>query len=235
MKKTISFLMCIVMILTVSLPVLAADDEYVYQNNIESNVEKIREEIPDAEIRVVDNVIHIVVDDLSDVPWLNTNTTNAARLTSVYSSTGGSFREFDLPWYAYMSFAPFSQVYMSKDVVGALMVQMNEPELFDWIVEQIGAGLTTAAISALAAELFGVTVPAGVIGVIGSFLYWVVSNLEYWSLKSAQDKSTTGKVSVVRGTTQDGMYQYIYSPWNDNICETYLGYDANWYGGEYDV
>ena len=231
----ITIFMCISMILVISLPVLAVNDEYAYQSNIERNVSKIRDEIPDAEIRVVDNAIHVVVDDINDVPWFNTNTTNVAKVTSVYSNKGGTFREFDVPWYEFPIFTPFSQVYMNKDVVDALKLQMTEPEVFDWIVEQIGLGLTTASISRLAAEMFGVTVPSRVITAIAEFLYMVVSSLEYWSLKSAQDNSSTGKVSVVRGIAQGGVYQYIYSPWNSNICDTYLGYEANWYEGEYAV
>lgn len=70
---------------------------------------------------------------------------------------------------------------------------------------------------------------------IGSLLAWGGSNLEYWSLKSAQDSSTSGKVYIVRGTTAEGCDSVFYSPWNDNICATYAGYDAVWYGGVYDV
>ena len=65
---------------------------------------------------------------------------------------------------------------MGKDVVDALRLQMTESELFDWTVEQTGDVLT-AAVSALAAKVFGAAVRARATGVIWGFLLSVVATL----------------------------------------------------------
>ncbi len=234
MKKIISVFLCVAIIFTFGSTAFASNSISDNEANIMREAAEIQEEIPNAEVRVVDGVLHIVVDDYSDVPWFNA-AVQSSRTTSVVSSSGGSFREFDIPWYAPDGARPYSQVYMNKDVVDALKLQMTEPTICKWIVDQIGQGLTAAAVAALAYSVWGISITSGVVSVIASFLYWVVSNLEYWSLKSAQDSSTTGKVSVVRCLSPQGNYSYIYSAWNNNICTTYCNYDAVWYAGEYDV
>ena len=124
---------------------------------------------------------------------------------------------------------------MKKDVVEALKIQMLEPRFYNWVVGQLVAGVATDVIVTLAASLWGMSIRPGIVTAISSFMAWGMSNLEYWSLKSAQDASASGKVYIVRGTVPEGYDSVYYSPWNNNTCVTYAGYDADWYGGVYDV
>ena len=211
-------------------------NELEQQNDIYSTASKIQNEIPNAEVRVSDGIIHIVVEDLSEIPWLeNTARIDPSRDTSVTSFSGGSFRYFNIPAYGYLSYTPYSQVYMTKDIVDGLKLKMTEPTICNWIRDQILAGLTVNAISALAVSVWGIEIPVGVVSVVGNLIYWVVSYMNYWSLNSAQNSSSTGKVSVVKGNVPDGYISFIYTPWNNYTCSTYLGYDATWYNGVYDL
>jgi len=232
MKRITSILLSVCIILSLSTTALAAeiDSQNAETIEIQQEVEKMWQEFPNAEsIRVVDGNIHIVLNSMSDLPSAMITT----RTTNVTSSDGGSYRDFNVPW-SY-TWIPYSQVYMNKTVVDGMKLCMTEPTFAAWIADQIGQGLTTAAVSALALATFGVSVPAAVCGVIGSFLYWAGSNVDYWSLKNAQENSTTGKVNLIRGYTYDGYGSTMYIPWNDNNCPTYCGLDATWHEGVWDV
>ena len=237
MKKILALLLSFAILLGMC-NIAEASEQVVLPEDIRfmAAVEKIRAELPNATIRTKDYTIHIVVNDYSEIPWFSfSNREENSRSTSVTSSTGGSFRDFDVPWYGYLSYVPFSQVYMKKDIVDALKIKLNEPSFAAWIMEQVGQGIAYATIVSLAYSIWGKNINTAIISILASFLYWASTNIEYWSLKNAQDNSVSGKVSVVKGTTVDGYYSYIYSSWNNNTCTTYGGYDATWYAGTYDV
>ena len=243
MKKIISILLVLAIMITLSAPALAAKSITPTKgSNIESTVARLQAEIPDAQIRVVNNVIHIVVDDLSEIPWLSTSSgnhsssgINSSKVTRVVSSSGGSFRYFDIPWYCYSSYAPYSQVYMSSDVVNALRINMSNHPLASAIYGLFSSGKSYSEIVAIISAEWGYNLTPRTVQILVGVVYNVICDLEKWSLEAAYNSSSTGKVSVVRGYTPEGNESYIYSPWNDNICETYLGYSANWVEGVYDV
>ena len=243
MKKIISILLVLAIMITLSAPALAAKSITPTKgSNIESTVARLQAEIPDAQIRVVNNVIHIVVDDLSEIPWLTTSSgnhssseINSSKVTRVVSSSGGSFRYFDIPWSGHSSYAPYSQVYMSKDVVDALHVNMTNNKLAEYIYDLASKGYSYTKIAELVLATWDYEISPNAVKMLVTVVYKVICNLERWSLEAAQNSSTTGKVSVVRGYTPEGNDSYIYSPWNNNICETYLGYSADWREGVYDV
>ena len=91
-------------------------------------------------------------------------------------------------------FIPYSQVYMTSDVVDALRLQMLEPEEYEWIVNHLLEGMTESAIVTLYRTFFGETIEGTVVGIIAAWMYNYVSTIDYWSLKSAQDLSSAGKV-----------------------------------------
>ena len=234
-KKAISLILALVMCL--SMGSFAFADE-IGSQSVYERAKEIEASIPNSEVFVIDGNLHIVVDDLADVPGfgysIQPNSTSA-KVTSVTSSQGGTFRNFDVPWSGTLDFNPYKQVYMSKDVTEAVRIMLNERDIFDKIIEGLSKGMTRAAISTMIKSLFNVTVSSSVIGVISSVLSGVIVNLPKIAFNSAYNRSTTGKVSVVWGIPREGNLEFIYSPWNNNVCKTYMGYTADWYEGEYDI
>lgn len=230
MKKFFSFFLAIIMIISLSVSV------YANPCSISDAVVRIQHEVPNAEIHVENSTIHVVVNDITIIPWLNdTFRTNQSRTTTVYSSNGGSFRDFIIPWYGNFYFTPYSQVYMNKDVVESLKLRLHEPSIFNAIVSSIASGMTSDAIAAMVYATWNIVITPGMVSFIAGIISYYATDLEYLSLKSAQDSSVSGKVYVVRGMTPDGISTYIYAPWNDNTCVTYNDYDATWYGGVFDI
>lgn len=92
----------------------------------------------------------------------------------------------------------------------------------------------TASVRRYGKSKWEISVPTSVIALLVAFTVWALSNLDYWSLESASDQSSTGKTSVLHTITSDGYYSLIYYPWNNNTCTTYGGYSATWYAGDYE-
>ena len=115
MKNFLSFVLAITILLTATAPSFATT---VAQPDmrIATAIASIKKDLPDAEITVVGDTIHIVVDDFTKVKrFINSPASysaNAAKTTRATSIEGGSFRNFDIPWYGYLSFIPASEVYM---------------------------------------------------------------------------------------------------------------------------
>ena len=241
LKKSIAFALAAIMMFSFNLNVFAADNMAAAEMGIQAAAARIVEENPDAEVLVVDNTLHIVVDDLSEIPgFANTGIVpNASYETSVVSAEGGTFQNFDLPWHAYLGFAPIYQVYMPEDVVDALEITLSDDPLFEQIVETIrsliASGFATPAIVAAISANFGITISSIVVDLMITWFLEANSNAEYDALVNAQEKSETGKVSVVYGTTTYGYPAYYYSPWDNNVCTTYGGYEALWFEGEYHI
>ena len=234
MTKRVAIILSIVLMFLFPVQVLAvgANPEEI-DGSLQEAVERIQKDLPQAEIRIVGNVIHIVVDDISDVIWFNNSSRIELNRSTAYSSIGGSFRYYNAPFYA--TYIPYIHSYMNENVVEALKIQLSEPNIYAWILSAAAEGLTDAAIAIMVESVWGITIPVQVISIITTLLFYAASNLEYWSLVSAQNNSTTGKVSVVKGMSIDGYSSFIYSPWNDNTCTSYAGYDASWYEGVYDI
>lgn len=200
---------------------------------MQAAVSKIQEEIPDAEVRVKDNVLHIVVSDATKIPGFVSGEKALGETTNVTSVNGGSYRTFHVT--AFATFAPYSQVYMNKAVVDSLRLFMTEPSVCQYIIDSVASGLEVHLIVELVKKDFKKAITIDMIKIIAEFGYWFQSNLEYWSLTSAQSQSSEGKASVVRGRNIDGYEQVFYYPWNGNQCPTYSAYKATWYEGVYDV
>ena len=237
MKNFLSVVLAITILLTATAPSFATT---VAQPDmrIATAIASIKKDLPDAEITVVGDTIHIVVDDFTKVKrFINSPASysaNAAKTTRATSIEGGSFRNFDIPWYGYLSFIPASEVYMNKDLVDSILLDLNKPDIVKWIVEQS----ITSTVSDIVVKLFaryGISLSVKAVNYICSFLYYIAIHLEYWSLQSAQEKSPEGKVSVVYGTLPEGVYTYIYTPWSGDVCVTSCGYPAMWYECEYDI
>lgn len=236
MKKTLSFLLSILFILSSSVNAHAVKTINNPQTqDIHTAAIQIQQSIPSAQVRVENNVMYIVVSDPSQIPGFN----SVLRTTGEESDIGGSYRNFRTS--AFATFYPSSQVYMPKNVVDALDLYLTSPSIYTFIVNKLGEGLLHAAIVSLVYQQYGIAITTGVVAVIAdwgsSFLYWAISNAEHWAINAAQEQegNTEGKVSVVRGITSDGYQQYYYYPWIGNDCPTYNGYNATWYEGIYDV
>lgn len=196
------------------------------------NIEEVKAELlslhPSARIRVVNETLHVVIDD----PALSIEKAENDRATSVYAPMGGAFRNFSVPSYSMM--IPLSQVYMSAQAVQARLEQLANPTFWRWVKQELIAGVSAAAIAATAIHLWGITIPTFIVTIMGSFTAWALTNLDYWSLQSARDQSASGKVQVLRYMTSDGYFALVYSPWNSNHCTTQGGFNASWYGGDYE-
>lgn len=234
MKKTVSSLLSLLLCFSlVSSSLIRASAAESNSDNIQIIVDRIKEEIPDAQVLIENDTIYIAVNDPEKIPGYNPK----ARTTSATSSVGGSYRSFKTT--AFATFYPTSQVYMPKGVVDALKLSMAEPSVFEFIVDYVVEGYAVATIVAAVKAEFAYTVAASIVSAIAGFgtaaLYWAITNAEYYTLKTVQNQSTTGKVSVVRGYTPEGYQLYYYYPWNDNLCPSFNGYDATWFRGVYDV
>ena len=234
-KKIISIFLALMMVFTVNANVLAAgrSQDKIEAQSLQAEVEQLKATIPEAEIRVENNIIHVVIDDVSKIPGFESSSVNSSKTTSINASNGGSYRYFTVP--SWDTFGPYSQVYIPAEKVDSLIVYLTKPTIVKFIMNQIAVGIPTAAIPAMVLAAYGVSIPAGVVTFISGFLYWTGTNLEYWSLENARKMSTTGKISVVRGLSRDGHRLFIYSPWNNNTCNTYNGYNATWFGGTLDL
>ena len=232
-KRLISLLLALVMCVTLCLPAFAAEWSSM-ANDVKLNrtIETIKEKVPNATIRIVDNTIHIVVEDISNVSALLPAKTSRSASTTIYSSTGGAFKNFSTPGSAIL--IPLTQVYMSADATDARLLQLSRPSFYHWAIGEMIAGYSASQISAMAATEWKISVPTSVIALLVAFTVWALSNLDYWSLESARDQSSTGKTSVLHTITSDGYYSLIYYPWNNNTCTTYGGYSATWYAGDYE-
>lgn len=234
MRKVISFFIALTLLLSCSTNISASEVLQNHQkDDIQTVVDKLAQNIPDAKIRVENDIIYVVVSTPNVIPGYSAN----SRSTGETSSIGGSYRNFRTT--AFATFYPSSQVYMPKTVVDSLKLFMTSPDVFSFIVDKIGEELTHAAIVALVYAQFGISITTGIVAVIAdwgsSYLYWAFSNAEYWALVNAQAQYPSGGVSVVRGITYDGYSQYFYYGWGDTYCPTYNGYNTTWYEGVYDV
>ncbi len=234
MKKIISLLLTLALFATVCVNnslVVQAEDMAVDAEKmaLQRALEQFEKDFPEADIRVVNNGIHIVVNDITDIPGMSVQPFT----TSVTNSNGGSYRNFQVPWYE--TYFPYSQVYMNREVVDATLIKMSRPDIYNWVKSQIGEGITSAAISAAAVYVWGISIPAAVVSILGSFAYNAAANLDYWSLTNAKAQSSQGKAYVVRGNTNEGVYYVFYAAWTGSSCPTYLGYEATWYAGVYDI
>lgn len=197
------------------------------KRDIEEVVDDLQFAHPEAKIRIVDQTIHAVLDDSDPFVISSSNT----KSTSVYAPAGGAFRDYNVP--AFAMIIPLTQVFMNEDAVQARLLQLSRPDIFSWVKQQLANGLSVYAISILAKTVWGISIPSIVISIIASFTVWAFSNLDYHSLESAYNQSSSGKVQVYRYITSDGYFTLLYYSWNSNYCDTHGGYDATWYGGDY--
>lgn len=230
MKRSIAILLVFFLCVSTFVPGIAYAEE---PSDILSVVDRIQSEIPDAEIIVENDTIYVVVDDPSKIP----GAVSMSRTTSVTSSIGGSYRNFKTT--AFATFYPTSQVYMPKSVVDALIFSYENPSKLEIVVEKALEGMSNAAIRAYLITNYGVVLSVDAIEFISECgsqaLTWLITKSECTALKAAQNSSSTGKASVVRGYTTDGYTQFYYYPWTDSQCVSFNGYDATWFGGVYDV
>lgn len=234
-RKLLSIILVVALTGTFAMPALAAEISNGVADKkkaltVEEAADRVRSEIPNAQVMTENGKIYVVVEKLSDIPLFNTDS-GLTRTTNEVSVNGGSYRNFQPPLFA--SFYPYSQVYMKEEVVDGLMMYMTQPDIIRLILEYSAAGYLTSQIIAAVKAAYGVTLSSFLVGLVCSIGVWTISNAEYWALNAAQ--STNGRASVVRGRTVDGYEQYFYSPWTDYNCPTYSGYEATWFEGVYDV
>ena len=237
MKKTISVLLTLAIVFSLSSMALADNyDIALPAGNIYDEAKRLESIIPNSEATVIDGMIHIVVDDPADVPWMNaTIQANSERVTSVVSSKGGTFKDFRIPAFDIGGFFPYWQTYMTQDVVNAALIKKGEPSVLQWILDQTVLGVAYSKIAEVASAMLGFTISSTVVSLLAGVFLFVIPTIDYYSLKSAKDRSSTGKVSVVIGDPPNGYPTTMYTPWNNNICTTYHGYEAVWYEGEYAI
>ena len=238
-KKLGSLLIAISMLTLLCTNAFAATQIKPERREIQEVIADLEKKLPGAEIRVVDETIHIVISDPSDVQMFAVNTVyplSSGRVTSVVSSEGGTFTNFDVPYYMLFqgNFAPHVQSYMPQEIVETIKFGMTYPDIYDFILECFQLDYTQEYIQQLILATFGVSVPIGIIVNAYVIIDFVLSILDYTALISAQGHSAEGKVSVVRGTT-DGYYSNIYYAWEGNVCSTYAGLDADWNPGVYAI
>jgi len=98
MKRIISLLLTLALFATVCVNnslVVQAEDASIDAEKmaLQRAVEQFEKDFPGEDIRVVDNGIHIVVDDIMDIPGMSIQ----PYTTSVTNSNGGSYRNFQVP------------------------------------------------------------------------------------------------------------------------------------------
>lgn len=235
-KRLFSILLTVVTCVSMCIPSIASeaiDNRTSRNTTIQDVANRIKNDLPGAEVRIANGAIHVVLNDISDLNSIITReSTGHLRSTSVYSINGGTFRNFSVPSNAML--IPVAQVYMSKSVVTARLLQLSRPSIVDTIVSLHVADQTAPAIATYILNNFGVSVEISTIETVISLIPWLVTSLDYWSLEAAQNSSPSGKVSAMKAFTSDGYYTFYYTPWTSNYCTTYAGYDAVWYSGEYD-
>ena len=233
MRRIISILLGLAMLFAMSVNAFAADIEPEVAH-VQSVANRLQEEFPDATIRIVEDQIHIVMDDPSELLGYEI-APSATRTTRVVSSEGGSFENFEIGFGA--TFDPYLQVYMNTEMVEGLKMRLSEDstmeEIVHFIFTALASGVAEIYIAQYIHDTFGVAIATAVVGRFADGVFDHVVNLDYNSLCDAEDRSTTGKVYYVKGNTYDGIYSCLYYPWNDNVCETYGGRDATWYEGKF--
>ena len=225
--KSISFILAIILCVSLYTPAFA-----VRENNdeLEAYISELEESLPNAEIYIVDKTIHVVVNDMADVPELQPM---LARTTTIVSANGGTYRNFKTPILA--GFIPLAQVYANSDITESALITMGQPKVAEYILGALAAGKAPDIVAAGVKAAFGITLK---VSVVASFVLidGIAKNVEYNALRDARDLSSTGKVMVVRGLIPvDGYTTCYYSPWENNVCSSYAGYDATWHAGVYDL
>ena len=191
---------------------------------IEEVVNQFKEDFPNADIQVIDGTVHVVLQEENDVPQ--------SRMTSVTSSRGGSFVDFNIPWYEV--YQPYCQVYMNKAAVEAAKVQKEKPEIVQYILYEWAAGVTAGVIVAQVEQKYGVRLDQDAVEYLVSNAFKFVGEFDRNSLINAQNASSSGKAYVVYGNYSNGVPFTVYGPWNGNTCTTYMGMNAlTWKDGVY--
>lgn len=201
---------------------------------------EIQNNIPDADITVENGTIHVVVNDISDIPGFEQYSNNS-RSSLPVSYVGGSYRNFRNVILA--DYYPYSQVYMSRSVAAAFNFYLDHPDEFYELLAQV---LETATKESIKAQLrsyyleqYGSISQAQTQEIefiaegIAAFTTDTIIQLAKSSFKSAYGSGQ--KVWIVRGYTDTGYHVIYYSPWTDNYVPSYNGYSADWYEGVYDI
>lgn len=216
-KRIIAFLLMTMMAVSVCVfPGLSVHAEGTNDSErIQEAVAQFETDFPDADIRVVDGTVHVVVDEL-DMPQ--------TRMTSVTSSAGGSFVDFNIP--SYEVYRPYCHVYMNKSAVEAAKIQKQKPEVVEYILYEWAAGVAASTIVSLVKDKYGVQLDLDTVKFLCSNAIKFVGEFDRNSLIDAQNRSTGGKAYVVYGNYSNGVTFKVYGPWNGNTCTTYMGMNA---------
>lgn len=199
---------------------------------ISETIAQIKEVAPNAEVKVANDTLHIVLNDYSELTALiSSSQSPTPRFTGVVSSVGGTFKNFSTPGNALMF--PITQVYMNEKATEARITQLLKPSFYNWACELAAGGYSAIQISKEALKVYGYDILPGVVTVLVSLTMVGVTNMDRWALEDAQAKSSVKKTCVTFAYTSDGLPTYLYLPWNDDVCSTFGGYDADWYRGVY--
>lgn len=244
MKKLMSLALAIVLCIScLPMPANAFELNATDDAGLIRATAEIQRAIPDADITVENGTIHVVVNDISDIPGFEHYSAQASSSLPT-SNVGGSYRNFRNVILA--DFYPYSQVYMSQEVTAAMVFYLDHPDQFYQILQDALEGATylyiKAQLTTYYKQVYGDYLSdvqtreiALTASGIAEFATDSVIAIAKSSFKSAANNSSTGKVSIVRGYTDTGYHITYYSAWNDNLIPTFNGYNADWYEGIFDV
>lgn len=248
MKRFISLVLAILLSISFCIPLLSfqvdADEIHATADtNLQALSIQIQNSIPDANITIENNTIHVVVSSVSDIPGFMDYSTYASSEIP-QSSVGGSYRNFRNVILA--DYNPYSQVYMSQEVAAAFKFHLDHPDEFRQALEMTLENVSALVIEAYVRKAFeaerGTPLSEGdeqeleyVVEGLSAFASTAIIQLAKSSFNSAYNSSTRSRVCFVRGYTADGYHVIYYSPWDDDFVPSYNAYPADWYGGIYDV
>lgn len=241
MKRIISLVLSILFCFSLlAVPVSANEIHATADVNLQERSIQIQKSIPDANITIENNTIHVVVNSVLDIPGYSTYASSSLPV----SYDGGSYRNFSNVILA--DYYPYSQVYMNEKVAAAFNFYLDNPDEFRQALEKTLEHASALVIESIIRTKFeeerGKPLTDGdeqeieyIVEGLSAFVSTTIIQLAKSSFKSAYTSSNNGRVCVVRGYTADGYHVIYYSAWNDYYVPSYNAYPADWYEGIYDV
>lgn len=224
MKKMMSLLLVIVLVMSLTSPAMAVKNE---KPKLDVALAHLQQQYPGATITVSEEEVISVVLPSSDIaPFA---------AASIYAPDGGSWRNFTAPIGSdpYGTF-PYGIVYLPGEETSMLSAAKDLSGIIPDVVMWAADKGTAAAVGLLAAK-YGISASVvGIMFLVSLQAYSYISWVDQKSLSAAARR--TGKVSIELATCM-GYPAYFYRTWDGTYVtdSPYESWGPSFYRGVYDV
>lgn len=239
LSNLLSLFLAVIFILSVPMNVQAIGTSS-RASSIQDAVEIIKNANPDAEIEVIDGIIHvnIAVNQMTSPQNHREYNIQSNEATTIYAPNGGSWRDFAPPSYMTPGSGytiPYCVIYLPGDKAEALFHTMSTTGLWDFILDNPLESAGAEAIKTKILQKFGISLSTiQIVFLYSASCVYLYDTVNKNSLDRAMSETSAGKVRIDYTTINDVPANYYYSWSGNNVTNhPWQEFEPTFYEGYY--